>query len=262
MTKKIAGQMEDIGGHIDQFAGIDIRKKVMEGGDKVATLSDMRQLALWVKDAMDRLDASTDPTKGEQIMLACGHNCIEISSRPMQMAKSRHQKYPTEEAFLQAAFQNAANGVRAEMHANRAITNLSPLCQLVPPFHRAPKSIEACICNDIFCSFSPGCFLTRHPKSQSHLPKTSQMLAEVLESLAIVADIEWLLTGSHYEIVLIQDGTMRHSQGKNCARGPLLSNRGVGCVEVTSVCCWARVQTKRFARCVWRPATGRNKHSA
>ena len=52
MAKKIAGQIEEIGGRIEQFAGKDIRQKVMEGSDKIAASSDMKKVSLWVKNAM------------------------------------------------------------------------------------------------------------------------------------------------------------------------------------------------------------------
>lgn len=126
MTKKTAGQIEEIGGHIEQFAGKDIRKKVMEGGDKVAASSDMKKVALWVKGAMDRLDASTDAAKREQIMLACGYNCIEINNGPMQIAKARRQRYPTEEAFLKAEMQKPPKGMRFEREGNALIQYYSP----------------------------------------------------------------------------------------------------------------------------------------
>ena len=69
MTKKIAGQIEEIGGHIEQFAEKDIRKKVMEGSDKVAASYNTKKVALWGKGAMDQLDSSIDSAKREQIVV-------------------------------------------------------------------------------------------------------------------------------------------------------------------------------------------------
>jgi hypothetical protein len=84
LTKKTAGQIEEIGGRIEQFVGKEVREKVMEDSNKAAASSDMKKVALRVKDAMDRLDASTDLAKREHIMLACGYNCIAINNWPMQ----------------------------------------------------------------------------------------------------------------------------------------------------------------------------------
>jgi hypothetical protein len=126
MTKKTAGQIAEIGGHIEQFADEGVRKKVMEGCEKVAVSSDMQRVSLWVKDAMDRLDASTDTAKREQIMLACGYNCMDRNNRPMQMAKSRRQKYPTEEAFLVAEVLKPPRGMRFERKGDMLLQYYTP----------------------------------------------------------------------------------------------------------------------------------------
>jgi hypothetical protein len=118
MSTKTVGQIDEIGGRIEQFAGTNIRKKVMEGSDKITASSDMKKVALWVKSAIDRLDASTDLAKREQIMLACGYNCFKTNKRPMEMAKDRRQKYQTEEAFLAAEIRKPPKGFRLEKDGN------------------------------------------------------------------------------------------------------------------------------------------------
>jgi len=40
MTAKTAGMIQEIGGHIKEFAGAKVRDKVMEGGDKAAKSAD------------------------------------------------------------------------------------------------------------------------------------------------------------------------------------------------------------------------------
>jgi hypothetical protein len=60
---------------------------------------------------MERLDATTDLAKREQIMLACGYNCMAINNRPMLMPRARRQKYPTEEGFLTAEAQKPPKGM-------------------------------------------------------------------------------------------------------------------------------------------------------
>jgi hypothetical protein len=106
MAKMIAGQIEEIGGRIEQFAGKDISQKVMEGSDKIAVSSDMKKVSLWVKNAMEGLDTSVSPKKSKEIMVACRHNCSLIHDRIIQAAKARRQKFSTEDAFLQAELKN------------------------------------------------------------------------------------------------------------------------------------------------------------
>lgn len=127
MTEKIAGQIEEIGRRVEQFAGAEVRKKVMRGSEEVVKSSDSKKVALWVKGAMDRLNNLTDLTNCEQIMLACGYNCIAINPQPLETAKARRRKYPTEEAFLTAEVQNPPKGFRFEWEGNVLIQYYTPL---------------------------------------------------------------------------------------------------------------------------------------
>jgi hypothetical protein len=126
MTSKTAGQIEEIGGHVEEFAGAGVRKKVMEGSEKAAKFSDRAKVSLWVKEAIDRLDASTTPGKCRQIMAACGHNCIAHNNRMTQAIKARRQKYPTEEAFLKAEAKKPVKGTRIELRGNTLIQFYTP----------------------------------------------------------------------------------------------------------------------------------------
>jgi hypothetical protein len=119
----------------------------------------MTKVAIWVKDAMDRLDASTDLAKREQIMLACGYNCFEINKRPMEMAKARHQKYQTEEAFLAAEIKKPPKGFRFEREGNLLIQYYTPraygagmrcYCSLM---RKLPKGVLASL---TYCQCSRG----------------------------------------------------------------------------------------------------------
>jgi len=123
---KIAGQLQEIGGHIEEFAGAKIREKVMAGSEKAATYTDRKKIALWVKDAIDRLDAATTPEKCSQIMTACGHNCITHNARMAQAIRARRQKYPTEEAFLKAEAKKPVKGTRIELQGKTLIQYYTP----------------------------------------------------------------------------------------------------------------------------------------
>ena len=126
MSKRIEGMIQEIGGHIEEFAGAKVREKVMEGGKKVAISPDRRIIALWVKDAIDRLDASTTPEKCRQIMTTCGHTCITHAKGLAQGLKNRRQKHPTEEAFLKAEIKKPVKGIRLEMQGNTLIQYYTP----------------------------------------------------------------------------------------------------------------------------------------
>ena len=42
MASRTAGQLQEIGGHIGEFAGAEVRKKVMVGSEKAGKSSDRR----------------------------------------------------------------------------------------------------------------------------------------------------------------------------------------------------------------------------
>ncbi len=126
MASRTAGQIEEIGGHIEEVAGAKIKEKVMEGSEKIAVSKDMKKVALWVKDAMDRLDAATTPEKCRQIMAGCGHNCCELHIGTVKAVAGRRQKFATEEAFLQAEVKKPAKGTRLELHGDHLIQYYTP----------------------------------------------------------------------------------------------------------------------------------------
>jgi hypothetical protein len=66
MTRKTAGQIKEIGGRIEQFAGAKVRREVMAGSEKAAAASSAETVALWLKEAMDRLDAIATPVQSEK----------------------------------------------------------------------------------------------------------------------------------------------------------------------------------------------------
>lgn len=126
MASKVAGQIRELGGHIKEIAGAKVRDKVMEGGEKAAKLSDRQKIALWVKDAIDRLDACTTPEKCRQIMAACGHTCAAHASRMTQAVKARRQKYKTEEEFLKAEAKRPAKFTRMELRGKTLVQYYTP----------------------------------------------------------------------------------------------------------------------------------------
>jgi hypothetical protein len=126
MTTKTAGQIQELGGHIEEFAGIKVREEVLTGSEKIAKSSDRKQIALWVKEAIDRLDSATTPEKCRQIMAACGHKCITHNSRMTQAIKARRQKYPTEEEFLKAEAKKPVKGTRLELKGSTLIQYYTP----------------------------------------------------------------------------------------------------------------------------------------
>jgi len=49
-----------IGKNLDRFAGKAVRKKVMEGSEQITAASSKKEVADWVKGAIDGLDTLVD----------------------------------------------------------------------------------------------------------------------------------------------------------------------------------------------------------
>jgi hypothetical protein len=126
MTKATAGQIAEIGGRTQEFAGPKVRDKVMEGCERAAKSNDRKQVALWVKDAIDRLDKATTPEKCRQIMTACGHTCIARAKGLANGIKQRRQKYTTEDDFLKAETKKPVKGTRIELKGKTMIQFYAP----------------------------------------------------------------------------------------------------------------------------------------
>ena len=126
MANKVAGQINEIGRNIEDTAGYDVRVKVMEGSEGIVNSSNPGKVAGWVKGAMDRLDALTDGATSQQIMLNCGYNCILVNKRPMENVQARRQKFPTEEAFLEAEVDKPPKGMKFEREGDRLFQFYTP----------------------------------------------------------------------------------------------------------------------------------------
>ncbi len=64
MSKKVAGQIQEIGGHIEEFAGEKVSEKVMEGGEDILKKTSPEKKADWLRVAMIRMDNLLDlPTR-------------------------------------------------------------------------------------------------------------------------------------------------------------------------------------------------------
>jgi hypothetical protein len=56
---------------LDEIEGIEIRKKVLKGGEKLDSDSSPEEIINWTRQAMDRLDAVVDENKRIEIMTGC-----------------------------------------------------------------------------------------------------------------------------------------------------------------------------------------------
>jgi len=57
--------------HLDETVGEEIRRKVMQGDEKLLASGDQQEIADWTKEAMDRLDALVDEKNRRRVMTGC-----------------------------------------------------------------------------------------------------------------------------------------------------------------------------------------------
>ena len=113
MTKRDVGPVEELGGRIEEHAGKEFSVEVMEGSDGVASMKG-EEVALWVKGAMERLDALVEEGTRVRIMTSCGRNCAEMNRRPIEMAVKRRAKHGSLDEFIESEIRKPMKGTRLE----------------------------------------------------------------------------------------------------------------------------------------------------
>jgi hypothetical protein len=129
MTKKDAEMIDAIGRTVGAVAGEDIRKRFLEGSDKVAKApagTGAQSLSLWLKDAVARLDALVDEPTRVRIMETCGTRCAEINRRAIDGFVRRRQKYRSVDEYLAAEEKKPARGTRLERTGNLLYFHYTP----------------------------------------------------------------------------------------------------------------------------------------
>ena len=115
MKEIIAGQMKEIRNRIEQYAGPEVCTKVLAGSEEAAEFTNPVDNALWMKEAIDRLDELTDEDTRKKIMSACGQHCNQVFKKETEEARARRLNYDTEEEFLKYELQPPhGTGVRFE----------------------------------------------------------------------------------------------------------------------------------------------------
>ena len=125
-NEMVARQIGEITRQIERFTSVAVCKKVMKGREETIAAKDPAKGALWMKEAIDRLDAFTDRKTREKIMTACGRFCNTVNSTYMEEMKDMRRKYATEEEFLKVLLQPGEGPARFEKDRNDLILYYTP----------------------------------------------------------------------------------------------------------------------------------------
>jgi hypothetical protein len=150
----------EFGKTIENTAGKEISKKVMQGIEHINKSSTKDDIALWVRDAISRLDSSIDEKTRIQIMEHCGRNCASINKRVIDSAKKRRKKFKDLNAFLEAEQLKPMKGTRLCREGNILYQYYTPQAFTQPMrcycslFRGLPKdtsvSLTYCHCSKAF----------------------------------------------------------------------------------------------------------------
>lgn len=119
--------IREIAGQINRFAGVAVSSQVMQGSYEMLAAADPVKAALWIKEAMDRLDTLADKHTREQIMAACGRKCQSMNKKVTEEMKARRLEATTEEEFLATVLEPRADtGARYERDGDALIQYYTP----------------------------------------------------------------------------------------------------------------------------------------
>jgi hypothetical protein len=103
---------------LEQVAGKSVAAKVMEGSERITEKADKKKIAQWVKEAVEKLDASIDERTRVQVMLNCGYNCAKRNHKVIERALGRRKKYASTDEFLLAEEKKPMRGTRLVREGN------------------------------------------------------------------------------------------------------------------------------------------------
>lgn len=118
MTEADIKMIKELEKTIERIAGKVVSKKVLQGSEQVTKSSKKDNIALWVRDTIQRLDSSVDEKTRIQIMESCGRNCASINKRVIESAKKRRKKFKDLDAFFEVEQRKPMKGTRLSKDGN------------------------------------------------------------------------------------------------------------------------------------------------
>jgi hypothetical protein len=114
MAKSTLGMIEQFGHEVEVVAGDTVRQQVMTGAESLTPKTKPGAIALWVRDAIERLDTLAAEGAPMKVMEHCGTNCAHVNRTPIERGKARRAGHATEEAFLAAEIRKPQTSTRLE----------------------------------------------------------------------------------------------------------------------------------------------------
>ena len=112
--------------NLEEVAGKSIAEEVMQGSEQITENTDKTTTALWVKNAIERLDASTDEKTKMKVMQYCGYNCAEKNSKVIEKAVARRKKFSSIDDFLVSEEKKPPTGTKLVREGNTIYQTYTP----------------------------------------------------------------------------------------------------------------------------------------
>ncbi len=124
-TEMVANAAREFSSRIEQFAGPEVRKKVIPDDEKLVGITDPVKGALDYKAAVERLEKAVDKKTCDKIMQACGCACQSLWDQGSLKQKEIRQKCATEEEFL-ANLKSEDNSTTYEFKGKTLVLRFTP----------------------------------------------------------------------------------------------------------------------------------------
>jgi predicted hydrocarbon binding protein len=112
MTETDVQMIKELKKTIERIEGKTVSKTVTQGSEQLTKSSSKKTIALWVRDAIRRLDSTVNENTRRQIMENCGRNCASINKRVIESTKTRRKKFKNLDTFLEAEQRKPMKGTR------------------------------------------------------------------------------------------------------------------------------------------------------
>ena len=126
MGKKEKGMIETLGAVIESISGKKARDEIMEGSAKAAASSRPEVLAVWLKEAMERMDRLIPTKKRTQVRAACGKACAGENRGMIARAEAKLAKFKDLDAFVAAEKAKPSKTTRLDKKGNVLYWTFTP----------------------------------------------------------------------------------------------------------------------------------------
>ena len=116
MAKKESQMVDQIAGVLEKRSGKAVSEKVLIGRNTIGT--SRRDIAMWVKGAMERMDSLVPEEDRVAVMEECGRKCCSINKGVVVKFRKRRSKCDSMDSFLESETKKPMRGMKVSKEGN------------------------------------------------------------------------------------------------------------------------------------------------